>query len=174
METVIYSARITPLITSRSFDNQEGGVESDPVAQYSSEGQKQILSFIVSGITELLQKQKRVILLYPIPEVGWNVPLTILRKDMRGDETPITTSFEIYKSRNQKVLEAFDALRDHPNLLKIHPEDIFCDSFMKNRCVTESPDGKIFYFDDDHLTRAGSDLVVQEIIRQAIRRWGHL
>ena len=36
-------------------------------------------------------------------------------------------------------------------IVRIYPEDIFCDSFVRNNCVG-SFENDIFYSDDDHLS----------------------
>ena len=49
-------------------------------------------------------------------------------------------------------------------LVKINTEEIFCNSFFFNSC-TSSFNGTFYYYDDDHLTRDGARLVVDEILK---------
>ena len=49
-------------------------------------------------------------------------------------------------------------------IVKIDPEEIFCNSFFLNSC-TSSFNGIFYYYDDDHLTRDGARLVVDEILK---------
>ena len=46
----------------------------------------------------------------------------------------------------------------------ISTDNIFCDSFIKNKCVV-SDSGIIFYYDDDHLTYDGS-LLILDILKK--------
>ncbi len=41
---------------------------------------------------------------------------------------------------------------------------MLCDNFIKGQCVTEIK-GKILYYDDDHLSNAGSQMLVDEIVK---------
>ena len=48
-------------------------------------------------------------------------------------------------------------------IVRIYPEDIFCDSFVRNNCVG-SFENDIFYSDDDHLSLVGANLLAKNII----------
>lgn len=111
--------------------------------------------------------------MYPIPEVGWDVPGTLRKLAMRGERGPLTTSHEAYRARNERVIRLFDAIPDSPALVRVRPDRIFCNTFVAGRCATHSG-GEIFYFDDDHLSVSGADRLVGEIARLAKERWGGL
>ena len=105
---IIIGGRLPLYISSKYFDNQEGGIEwSD-----SKEGDKFVhtknkLSLsdgIKISIEELLNNNHKVILIYPIPEVGWNVPKKMII-DMPKNKKFInnfmksynlTTSYDVY------------------------------------------------------------------------------
>ena len=42
---------------------------------------------------------------------------------------------------------------------------IFCDSLIKDRCITHDNE-KLFYLDDDHISSAGSELIVNQILKE--------
>jgi hypothetical protein len=173
--TVILAARYTLRVENAPFDNGEGGVELLPgtYGGYGDGQRQEVLAAIDRATRDLLARGKRVVLVYPIPEVGWDVPVTLQKLAMRGDRSPLTTSTAAYRARNERVIRLFDAIPDSPALVRVRPERIFCDTFVAGRCATHSgPD--IFYFDDDHLSVAGADRVVAEIARQAKERWGGL
>jgi len=65
----------------------------------------------------------------------------------------------------------FNSVLDDPNLVRIYPDKIFCNTSVPDRCVTRNKD-EIFYFDDDHLSIEGSNLVAREIIRVSNAKWG--
>jgi len=51
------------------------------------------------------------------------------------------------------------------NIYRVFPHKIFCNSYIKNRCVTH--DGKnIFYSDDDHPSLIGSKMINNLIIEE--------
>lgn len=173
--TVILAARYTLRVENAPFDNGEGGVEFLPgtYAGHDEGQRREVLAAIDRATRDLLARGKRVVLVYPVPEVGWDVPVTLQKLAMRGDRSPLTTSHAAYRARNERVTRLFDAIPDSPLLIRVRPDRIFCDTFVAGRCATHAgPD--IFYFDDDHLSVSGADRLVAEIARLAKERWGGL
>lgn len=175
IETVILSGRYTLRILRSEFDNQEGGVEKLKTASdyhgYSVAQQAEVKKQIRKGIVDILNAGKKVILVYPIPEVGWDVPSVHLKlyEIMNHDQfkeniqSLVTTDYAVYKERNKQTIKLFDSIQ-HKNLYRVYPNHIFCDTYLKNRCVTASQD-RLYYVDDDHLSLTGSELIVQRIER---------
>ena len=122
------------------------------------------------AVTELLAAGKRVVLIYPIPEAGWHVPRVLAERRTNENFDPLTTSYARYRERNAGVFEAFDAIPDNPNLVRVYPDRVFCNTAIQGRCMTHDGD-MLYYVDDDHLSRDGARLVVQEAIRAAEARW---
>ena len=52
---------------------------------------------------------------------------------------------------------------------RVRTKEIFCNNFP-NKC-TSSFDGIFFYYDDDHLTKDGAKLVVDEVLATLIVRF---
>jgi hypothetical protein len=107
-------------------------------------------------------------LVYPVPEAGWNVPDLIasrywLAPDSVVDGMTASTDREVFKDRNARTIEALDRIGAEENLVRIYPAELFCDSYLEGRCVTQK-DGVIFYRDDNHLSDAGARLLLQEVI----------
>ena len=50
------------------------------------------------------------------------------------------------------------------NIHRIYPHKIFCDKQIKNRCITHD-DKNIFYDDDNHLSRSGTKMLSEEILK---------
>lgn len=168
IQTVIVAARWAAIIEGRPFDNGEGGIEhsrndrwmvpDSEVAQPLA-----VASAIRQTLARIAATGKRVIVVYPIPEVGWNVPEYVVRASQRGllDQAP-HTSFERFKSRNQLANETLDATSAYPNVVRIRTSDLFCDIKEKNRCVTQLG-GQLLYSDDDHLSIVGARMVVDRV-----------
>lgn len=57
----------------------------------------------------------------------------------------------------------FDDIPDVENFYRIYPGNIFCDTELENRCLTDVG-GQPLYFDDDHLTTFGAKMVTQKIL----------
>ena len=183
IEYVIMAARWTLNLNGTRFDNREGGVETgSPVTlglagdgakkQRDGKEQKQLIGDqFVASIKSLLEIGKKVILVYPVPEVGWNVPdhllggLSLISKTELDDIPPTfgSTDYQRFIERNKTAYEVLDKTGKAPNLFRVKPEVIFCDSLIHDRCVVQNR-GKIFYRDDDHLAREGAKLVVRKVM----------
>ncbi len=108
-------------------------------------------------IAALLSRGKRVYLVYPIPEVGYDVPSTLARLAARGaDPAGFTISFAAYQRRQRDVVAMFARLGPRAGLVRVHPEERLCDSLA---CVVYA-DGQPLYRDDDHLSLAGAGRVL--------------
>ena len=160
------------------FDNTEGGIEDgDFNAEYVSDGTFNSLKESFSGTLKKLQKRNsnnNIILIYPIPEIGWNVRQKLinsspkkfsLSKDYYIPKEWITTSYDVYKKRSQSSFEVLDAIKGD-NVYRIYPHKLFCNTKIKNRCITHD-DKNIFYSDDNHPSLIGAqminDLILDEI-----------
>ena len=160
------------------FDNEEGGIEPGVNAGYTlpneriSETERRIAvaDHYRSAVEELLDAGKRVILVYPIPEVGWNVPRRLYRQVSSGDYTPVTTDIGVFRQRTNAVFEAFDSVPQSPDFVRIYPHELLCDTYERSRCATADRN-TIFYLDDDHLNREGADLLAEHIFHEVNRIW---
>ena len=179
---IILSARYPLYLSNIGFDNQQGGIEDIPPIWLSTneDGRKSVestKSLIQSTINELLDTDAQIVLVYPVPEAGWDIPKYV-RKQLDGfpaaqklngfKSLQITTSFQVYKDRAALSIEMLDAIPDRPNLIRVYPSDILCDS-AQGRCFTHDQDS-LYYHDDDHLGPAGAKLVVDLIEQQIILR----
>lgn len=179
IEYVVMAARWTLGIEGVRFNNKEGGVELgrkthlDIVAndkylyheEYSRRGA--IAEAYINSVQELLDAGKKVILVYPVPEVGWNVPDYISRyywvdPNMIYSEATASTNFDVYKARNKRAINALDRINDQ-NLFRVFPGKLFCNNDISGRCIVQK-DGEIYYRDDNHLSDAGAKLVLEKVI----------
>src|SRR6185312_603785 len=78
ISTVILAGRFTLRIEHYSFDNGEGGVESFAASyvERSEPENSAVAKIITDGVRELRKRGKNVVIVYPVPEVGWWVPTT--------------------------------------------------------------------------------------------------
>ncbi len=63
-------------------------------------------------------------------------------------------------------------LANHPNLIRIRPEEIFCDTYVPGRCTAQLR-GDPLYADDDHLNSIGSTMLSKKIV-EAMKAKGWL
>ena len=178
--TIILGGRTPHYLSGYNFDNTEGGGNKEKVKglyykAYNKELGDQsnnvqlIRDSFDKTITDLLSHDLKIVLLYPIPEVGWNVSKKLIIKlglKLNSLETlfkskPLTTSHQVFVKRSEDIYSIYNKII-HDNLFRIYPEKIFCNSLILNRCITHS-DKKVFYIDDDHLSYDGASLVVDNI-----------
>ena len=180
-DTIFLAGRYTLQLDGHVFDNGEGGREKGETAGYIPEGidkdtmseddrRAAVRKGYADAVTELLAAGKRVVLIYPIPEAGWHVPRVLAERRTNENFDPLTTSYERYRERNAGVFRAFDAIPDNPNLVRVYPDRVFCNTVLPGRCMTHDGDA-LYYVDDDHLSKDGARLVVQAAINAAEARW---
>ena len=169
--TVVISARWSLGIEQLRFDNKEGGIERGSAVSWQSpmsskNGYKDTLSAdLKETIQMILSKGKKVILIYPFPEMGWSVPehlIKLLKKNSELLPSDGSVSYAVFKERNESAYKALDNIGEHPRLYRVYPESVFCNTSVENRCIAHLG-GVPLYRDDDHLSKAGATIFFEEI-----------
>ncbi len=180
---VIIHQRWSVYFLEKYFDNEEGFKENNTYDDYYEPANTKTSSFeerqeylkqgLLSKISKIVDQGHKLILVYPVPEMGFNVPNHFknsffrLRK-LNNFEIPILTgSYAVYKKRNEFVFSVLDSAKDK-NIYRVYPHKSFCDIFIKNKCVAND-DKSIFYSDDDHLSLDGSKFVVNDIMKEIVK-----
>ncbi|QNI02386.1 acyltransferase [Halomonas sp. SH5A2] len=174
--TVVLIARWSLNTDGTRFNNREGGVELGGDAAVFPNGWnggskedriEQVGQAISRTVAGLIQGGHRVILIYPIPEVGWNVPTYLARTALLKGEIspPLSTSNQVYQERSDTARANLNAIPANDSLLRIRPADLFCDSFIPGRCIAQLPDGRPLYFDDDHPNEIGARMIADDVLR---------
>ena len=172
-EVLVVAARWALRMEQRRFNNLEGGVEHGTRSVWTSPetaslGYTEALARdFHQSIQALLDSGRTVILVYPIPEMGWHVPRRLLRIYARNRSIePADASIDhaVFRNRTARTYEAFDRLGEHPKLVRIYPEEILCNAQVEGRCIAHHG-GVPLYMDDDHLSDAGASLIVDEIMQ---------
>ena len=175
--TVIIGGRTQHYLLGNNFNNLEGG-GNDKKNQIFYSLNNQILiednvelikNSLYKTLTDLQKNNTKVILVYPIPEVGWNVSrklITRLAISKNGLEdvflnNPLTTSYKAFLNRTSHVYQIFDSI-NYERITRIYPEKLFCNNLIQNRCITHDKK-KVFYIDDDHLSYDGAKMIVNKI-----------
>ena len=117
-------------------------------------------------IKDLLINNHKIILIYPVPEAGYDVKkkLNYYYKFSKSIEKyMLTNSLNLYVERNIYSFNLLDSFKNK-NIHRIYPHKIFCDKQIKNRCITHD-DKNIFYDDDNHLSRSGTKMLSEEILK---------
>ena len=171
----IYGGRFPAYFNDMFFDNKEGGIEGKIYAYgYLREGKYKTIQESFKNEVLSLSKNNYIILVYPIPEVGWHVPYRLLNsikkkriKDIKEyliPENYITTSYEVYKNRTKSSFELLDSIKSE-NIYRVYPHILFCDTIIKKRCVTHD-DKDIFYNDNNHLSLKGAEMAVNLVMEE--------
>lgn len=104
-----------------------------------------------------LSANRDVYLVRPIPEMGVDVPNSMVRALMFGKPDPtISISLEEYHARHKVVWAAQDAAAAQCGVKILDPLPYLCHD---GRCWG-SKDGRPIYSDDDHLSEFGNKLLV--------------
>jgi peptidoglycan/LPS O-acetylase OafA/YrhL len=177
--TVVISQRMGFWLEGARFDNGEGGHEQGPnnsiIAVRGS-----AMENVTRTIRSVLDMGHRVVLVYPVPEVGWIVPQKVL-SEISGksyveveawlNNGGVRTSFDLYLRRNRKAFEAYDAVASNDRLLRVYPHFLFCNEGARY-CFTHDR-SEFYYSDDNHLSHAGGKRLVERILADADAKWRH-
>jgi len=156
IDTVILSMRWSRHITPSTFDNSEGGVETldQNVEIYNINGETVTPETAIRNTVQYFRnKGKRVIVTYPIPEMGWNVPKKLTRQIKARKEPDGSILYDVFKNYNQTSFDILDNLVD---VERIYPHEILCN---QTRCRAITDDGTPLYFDDDHISPYAAKII---------------
>jgi len=121
----------------------------------SKEQEAYIASRLDEVIKALLESKKIVVLVYPIPETGVNIPLFLAKYAAAGKATPDrlpSLNFEDYHRHSIRML---DNWKDNLGVVAIRPDRELIDS---NQVLIKIA-GHPLYRDEDHLSKAGTSLL---------------
>lgn len=162
---VVLMARWTLSYEGTRFDNQEGGVEHgedgevyplDVKIVNEQHRRQMVAEQYQQQVRDLLDAGKSVVLVYSLPEAGWNVPKRMIQKRNTNYRTSFaSTRYDVFKSRHQETFAVLDAIGEHPRLRRVRFDAQLCDTLIEKRCITQI-DGMPLYKDDDHVSRAGA------------------
>ena len=173
---IVWSARIVAQFMGE-FDNQEGGIEKwpqpfSPLIPVDRTRSSTISSLIQQSIKEWLHLGNIVVLVYPVPEVGWDVAkrvkLSIEDKNIRTvfganrafSKLDISTNYALFDERSKIAIDILDGIQ-HKNLHRVYPDRKFC-SRKTMRCKTHD-DEVLFYRDNNHVSPYGAKLIIDEM-----------
>ncbi len=116
------------------------------------------LSSLQLVINKLRGMGKRVLLLEQAPQVkaGYqDIPSVLARIDLYGLKRDLRPTIEAYEKEQIDMIPIYAALEsDYPGLI-VSPREVLC---TDGHCAVER-DGVSYYYDDDHLSRAGAQSI---------------
>ena len=169
-----WTYRLSPIpgvIDQLGTKNSEGGIESISFQEFAIDDAT--MSFGISEkkaamdtfMTGLLSTGRRIIVVYPIPEISWNIAKINTRFYHKTGSAleRISIPHADFTARHKFVYSVLDRFVGNENFVPIIPEKIFCNTFLTERCTAQF--GTVpFYYDDDHLSDEGAQLVVKKIV----------
>lgn len=178
--TIILVGRFPYYLSGSPYDNGEGGKEkanrpiydrSDNLKNSSDPSETNRLSRVSQVLSEELIKLTEsfnVLIFSPIPELGWDALKYHMiasdnRRSLRQSPALYTHDLKAYENR----VRPFYQILDDPKLKRINvfnTSKTFCDEKI-NRCRFKNEKG-LLYRDDDHLSKAGAELLVKEFFVQ--------
>ena len=160
-------------INELTFDNKEGGVEyiknyREYYVYYEEEFHTDSFhkkKIIRNYVEELLDSNLLVKLVYPVPEVGWNISKFNMNNLIFGSKIPeyISTDYQLYLQRNKFALEILDSIDDNILLTRMRPDLVFCNTKKANRCNAQI-NSKPLYYDSNHLSNEGAEILIKELL----------
>jgi hypothetical protein len=103
-------------------------------------------------VKRLLDAGKQVAIVYPVLEVGFDIPDYLSKRSAAGLPMPSAVPCPDFKERQAAVIAALDSIGDHPNLSRVRPHDRLMDKDDVKILLGREP----LYFDDDHLSTPGA------------------
>ena len=121
----------------------------------------------LTNLLELSSSKLTTLAVYPVPEIGCDPYKYNLNHKHNTGSQLVSLSFPIeeYDDRNIFVTNIFDEFFKHhqQSFIPVKLRPVLCQRIGLEGCVVIE-DSIPFYFDDDHLSDAGSELVVDEIL----------
>lgn len=166
VKTVILVARWSVYVEGRAVDlGPAERADQKPVRFTSPAGtplnrEERIAGFkagLSQTVAALHKAGKRVVLVYPIPEIGYDVPTTLAQLEASGRAaSEFTQSIDLYWGRQKAVFDTLDGIAGTDrNMVRLYPHKTLCPA---DTCLTYS-NGAPLYRDDDHLSLAGAEFV---------------
>ena len=158
------------------FDNGVGGVEKinyresvallpDGDFSFGPDAKRKATVNLLRGLAEA---SKNLFVVYPIPEVGWDI-FKVNAEYYKGNNKILDSlyfPYKRYQQRNKFVLQILqDELGKTPNAIPIRADLIFCSDIISGSCVAQK-DGVPLYYDDDHLSDSGARLLVNDFAKR--------
>jgi peptidoglycan/LPS O-acetylase OafA/YrhL len=121
--------------------------------------------YLIKYIEEMAKVARSLYLVYPVPETGIDIEKMNRFYYSENNQVleQVTFPYEDFYSRNKFVIDAFDSI-PAPGIKRVVVSALFCNNYVQGRCVVQR-NSVPFYYDDDHLSKKGADIVVDEIFR---------
>ena len=116
--------------------------------------------FIAKKLENLVSSDTKLIIIYPVPEAGEDVPnFTVKRRILGEKKFTLQIPYDFFVQRNKYAYSALDLVSHPKEIIRVYPSSVFCDEVTNGYCETIH-NGKSLYYDDDHLSNYGASLLI--------------
>jgi len=176
IEVVILSARWSLYFKGRALDvgpaetnaglPQLRTADGKRFAPFTPAARAALATDLRQLVGKLLAAGKSVVIVYPIPEVGYDVPFTLARLEQRhADISQFILPLDVYLDRQKRAFDILDAVGSHPRLRRVYPHKALCT--VDGVCLTNLS-GRALYTDSNHLSQAGARMLAP-LMAEALR-----
>ena len=114
---------------------------------------------IAKKLENLAGSEIKLVLVYPVPEAGEDVPNYTVKKRILGEKNFILQiPFTSFMERNKYAYHALDLVTTTKEIVRVYPSRVLCKEISEGYCKTVFK-GKSLYYDDDHLSNYGASLL---------------
>ncbi|MDD2775820.1 MAG: acyltransferase family protein [Gallionella sp.] len=107
-------------------------------------------------VSRLRRANKKIFILYSVPEIGWNVPSTSARNLLFGQNMDIRPKVADYIERNKYVKSVIERISSQYGARVIYPSTLLCGTESSCSIIIG---GRSLYVDDDHLSVFGAQFI---------------
>lgn len=158
----------TPLIIAARFSSQVHGPNESPSSVYGlvyedATAEEQALhphALFHKKLVETLctvASTRKTYVVRPIPEIGIDVPRTVVRQLMTGRKPDVALSLASYRARHAVVMAALEQAESECGVILLDTPAYLC---ADGEWCAAVKDGRPLYIDDDHLSEFGNRLLI--------------
>lgn len=133
-------------------DEERHLIDLDPPAAHDASQHATFARMLQRTVLALLGAGKKVVLVAPVPEPGFDVPEALANAAVRDVHVDLRPPLAAYRARNTFVLRDMADLQKQYRIAVIQPADVLCAS---GRCALMR-DGRPLYVDHHHLSVFGA------------------
>lgn len=160
---VILSARWSLSAEGSRYQGETGadvvldwaGTSAPPTAGHTNA--ELLQAGLVATVSAIQATGRKVVILGPVPEIGWDVPTRLARSALLGLPAPHAPSRADFEARSQRTTSVLAHVAAQTGARYVPLDDVFC---TDTRCQIQSPDGQLLYVDDDHISRFAAETLL--------------
>jgi peptidoglycan/LPS O-acetylase OafA/YrhL len=171
---IIIGGRLPLYLDKKYFDNEEGGGSNNVwESDYVPKSNLTNIRIAFQQTLNHLSINNKILLIYPFPEAGWDIPKKFFNSIPKNKEKIInffdnneyiSTSYEVFQKRTKSSFELLNSIRGS-NIYRIYPHELLCNTLIDGRCITHD-DKNIFYSDNVHPSKESSRLINNLIMKE--------